>query len=147
MLLHGHQGWSAAVQRERYTRSMICAECGSEFREGFTRCRACDVDLVEPAAIEPAAELIKVYESGNAALIPLFESLLDSAEIEYMTKGEGIQDLFGWGRFGTNLNYVIGPVEFYVRAEDAEEATRIAESLGEEIASVEDDPERHALDQ
>ncbi|HET7435551.1 MAG TPA: hypothetical protein VFN10_12660 [Thermoanaerobaculia bacterium] len=28
---------------------MICPSCESEFREGFTHCRSCDVDLVEPS--------------------------------------------------------------------------------------------------
>jgi len=70
------------------------------------------------------------------------ESLLANAGIDYMTKGEGIQDLFGWGRFGTNLNYVIGPVEFYVREDDAAEAEAIAESLAAPATTApEDTPE------
>ena len=108
---------------------MICPECGSEYRDGYVRCRACDVDLVEPRAAEPEIPLVKVYETGNAALIPLFESLLDDAGIEYMAKSEGIQDLFGWGRFGSNMNYLIGPVEFFVREDAAAEALAIAETL------------------
>ena len=79
--------------------------------------------------MEPDVALVKVYETGNAAIVPVFESLLADAGLEFMTKGEGIQDLFGWGRFGTNLNYVIGPVEFYVREDDADEAGEIARSL------------------
>ena len=101
---------------------MICPDCGSEYREGFVRCRACDVDLIEPPPAEPDVELVKIYECGNAALVPLVESILADAGIEYMTKGEGLQDLFGWGRFGSNMNYVIGPVEFHVRADVADEA-------------------------
>jgi hypothetical protein len=109
---------------------MICPDCGSEYREEFSRCEACDVDLIPPRAAEPELILVKVFETGNAAIIPLFESLLGDAGIEYMSKGEGIQDLFGWGRLGTNLNYVIGPVEFYVREDAATEARAIAETLG-----------------
>jgi hypothetical protein len=110
---------------------MICPECGSEYREGFVRCRACEVDLVEPPPAEPDVELVKVYECGNAALVPLVESILADADIEYMTKGEGLQDLFGWGRFGSNMNYVIGPVEFYVRADAADEARTALEAIRE----------------
>jgi hypothetical protein len=115
---------------------MICPLCGSEYREGFTRCAECETDLVEPATndVEIGDPPVKVYETGNAALIPLLESLLDSAGIEYLAKGEGIQDLFGWGRLGSNLNYVIGPVEFLVRADQADEARAIIETLPTEIA-------------
>ena len=108
---------------------MICPECGSEYRDGYVRCRSCEVDLVAPPSAEPGVALVKVYETGNAALIPLFESLLDDAGIEYMAKGEAIQDLFGWGRFASNMNYVIGPVEFFVREDEVEEARAIAETL------------------
>jgi hypothetical protein len=80
---------------------------------------------------QPDMELVKIYETGNAALIPLVESLLEDAEIEYMTKGEPLQDLFGWGRFGTNVNFVIGPVEFYVRADFEAEARAVLAQLDE----------------
>ena len=113
---------------------MICPECGSEYRDGFTRCTDCEIDLVEPPAPAgelPVSRLVKVYETGNAAVIPVVQSLLADAEIDFMTKGEPIQDLFGWGRFGTNLNYVIGPVYFYVREEDQQEAAAILAGLQE----------------
>jgi hypothetical protein len=108
---------------------MICPGCGSDSREGDVRCSACDTDLAGSLPPEPKLSLVKVYETGNAAIIPVYESLLNDAGIEYMAKGESIQDLFGWGRFGSNLNYVIGPVEFYVRADAADEARQIAETL------------------
>ena len=111
---------------------LTCPSCGSEYREGFTHCASCDVDLVEPLPPrgEPELALVKVYETGNAAIIPLLESLLDDAGIEYMAKGEGIQDLFGWGRLGTNLNFVLGrPVEFFVREDVAAEARAIVDTL------------------
>ncbi|HEY0158323.1 MAG TPA: DUF2007 domain-containing protein, partial [Thermoanaerobaculia bacterium] len=108
---------------------MICPECGSEYREGYVRCSDCETDLVEPPPVEPEVALVKVYETGNAALIPLFESLLGDAGIEYMTKSEGVQDLFGWGRFGAKMSYLVGPVEFFVREEAAAEALAIAETL------------------
>lgn len=121
---------------------MVCPECGSEYREGFTRCGDCDVDLVVPAAPEPETNLVKVWESSSAALIPLYESLLHAANIEFMVRGEAIQDLFGWGRFGTGANYVIGPVEFWVREESGEEARAIADSLesSEELPASEELP-------
>ena len=110
---------------------MICPNCESEYVEGYTRCRECDVDLVErqddPG--EPDLALVKVYEAGNAAVIPMIESLLSSAGIEFMMKSETIQDLFGWGRVGSNLNFAIGPVEFFVREDVADEARALLETL------------------
>ncbi len=118
---------------------MICPECGSEYREGFVHCNSCDVDLVqpEPDPGEPDVKLVKVYETGNAAIIPLFESLLQAANIEFMTKSETIQDMFGMGRIGAT-NQVTGPVEFFVREDASEEARAIADSLSQtEIEGVE----------
>lgn len=108
---------------------MICPECESEYRDGYTRCASCDVDLVEPVPVEPSVALVKVYETGNTALVPLFQSLLNDAGIAFMTKSEGLQDLFGWGRFGSNYNYVTGPVEFYVREDAENEARAIAATI------------------
>ncbi len=106
---------------------MYCPQCGAEYRPGFSRCADCDVDLVTelPRRSDPKLELVKVFETGNAALIPLIESLLHEAEIEFLTKGENLQDLFGIGRVGTGFNTVLGPVQFWVRQEDEEMARRL----------------------
>src|SRR5215212_10340674 len=120
---------------------MICPQCGSEYREGFTRCADCDVELVvppPPPEVEQPVELVKVYETGNAAVIPLVESLLEDAEIEYMTRSEGIQDLFGAGRMGSAYNYIVGPVEFHVREDAADEARTLLATL-ETMADVVDE--------
>lgn len=113
---------------------MICPNCGAEYREGFTRCADCDVDLVPPPPPPPPdershIELVKVWETGNPALIALIESVLDDAGIDYSTSSENLQDLFGLGRFGSNYNYLIGPVKFFVRAEDEDEALKLIEQM------------------
>jgi hypothetical protein len=103
---------------------MICPECGCEYREGFTRCSDCDIDLVEPLAEEPEMQLVRVYEGANPALLPLVESLLNEAEIDFMKRGEPLQDIIAGGRlFGGNL--VVGPVEFWVSTENAEQAREL----------------------
>ena len=98
---------------------MVCPECGSEYRDGYTNCADCAVPLVEPQPEtdpgEPEAELVKVFEGGDAAVLPLVESLLNDAKIEFLVKGEVLQDLFGIGRFGMGTNNTIGPVEIWVR--------------------------------
>lgn len=113
---------------------MICPSCGTEYRHGFTRCGDCDVDLIEPPPPpppddRPQIELLEVFEGGNPAIIPVVESLFDDAGIDYMTSAEGLQDLFGWGRFGGTFNFAIGPIRFFVRREDEEEARAILDGL------------------
>jgi hypothetical protein len=108
---------------------MICPNCDSEYREGYVRCSSCDVDLValtEPPLAEADVALVKIYESGNAALVPLFKSLMADASIEYMVKNDPIHNLFG-----SNLNVAIGPVEFYVREDAVDEAREIVKTLEE----------------
>ena len=80
---------------------------------------------------DPDAELVKVFEGGNAAILPLIESMLQDANIEFMVKGEVLQDLFGIGRFGMGTNNTIGPVEIWVRKEDEAEARELIGMLEE----------------
>ena len=114
---------------------VICPNCNCEYREGFTRCSDCDVDLVEPSDVadtRPEIEIVKVFETGNPALISIVESLLEDADIEYSKSRENLQDLFGWGRLGGTYNYITGPVMFYVRADDEAEARGLIAPLLEE---------------
>ena len=116
---------------------MFCPRCGGEYRAGFTECADCQVTLVkqpvdvDQAPAQPMLELVTVFKSGNPAIVPLAKSVLESAEIRFITKGESVQDLIGWGRFPAGLNFVVGPVEFQVAMEDAEEARRVLEDLHE----------------
>ena len=113
---------------------VFCPKCGYEYRAGFQQCTDCAVPLVVsvPAPPHPHHEevqFVTVFESGDPSLIALAWSLLDSAEIPFMTKGEGVQDLIGWGRMPGSFNVVVGPVEFQVNEEDAEEARTLLEGL------------------
>jgi hypothetical protein len=124
---------------------VICPQCGTEYREGFTHCTNCDVDLIPPPPPpppdeRPAIQLVKVFEGGNPAVIPVVESLFDDAGIEYSTTSENIQDLFAWGRFGGSYNYAIGPIMFYVRAEDESDARALIATLGEAAPINTDEP-------
>lgn len=78
---------------------------------------------------EPDAELVQVFATGDAGLIGLVKSLLEGEEIDFMLKGEGLQDLFGGGRIA-GYNFVVGPAEFWVRTEDAERARTLLAGLG-----------------
>ena len=117
---------------------MICPQCGSEYRDGFTRCGDCDVDLVAEAAYDSRREieLVEVMESGDANEIAVFESMLDDAGIDYSTTTKRLQHLIAGGALG-GYNYAIGPVRFFVRDEDEAEARAIAASLREDQPTVE----------
>lgn len=127
---------------------MFCPQCRAEYREGVSECPDCAVPLVAelPAeeSGEPEARLVKVYTTGEAAMLPVVHSLLDGAGIEYFAKNEEVQDLFGWGRLGTNYSYISGPVEFLVREEDEAAARGVLEELAN--AAPEDAEAPEAVD-
>jgi hypothetical protein len=73
--------------------------------------------------------LVPVFATGEAALIAVAKSLLEAEEIDYFVRGEGLSDLFGYGRI-TTYNFVLGrPPEFMVRKEDAERARELLKDL------------------
>lgn len=122
---------------------MRCPNCGREYAwRGAAACPACNADLVDrPPGPPPApdTELIAVFTSSDAGLIPLARSLLDAEGIEHLVRGENLQDLFGLGRIG-GFNVVVGPAEFLVRAEDAPRARDLLASLAPADGTT-DDPE------
>jgi putative signal transducing protein len=110
---------------------MFCPKCGEEFSWDVMACPTCDVDTVdrlpgpEPT---PDVELVRVLATGDAGLIALAKSLLESETIDYFVRGDGLQDLFGLGRM-TGYSFAMGPAEFLVRAEDADRARELLEGL------------------
>ncbi len=117
---------------------MFCPNCRAEYREGIRRCPECDLELVDTlpdpdAGAEPDAKLVKIFQTGEAAVIPVVESILGGAGIEFLAKGEEVQDLFGFGRLGTNYSFVAGPVEFLVREADAATARELLQALAEPL--------------
>ncbi len=75
------------------------------------------------------SDLVAVFETGDPGLVALAKSLLDSAGIDFATRGDALQDLFGVGRFPGRTNLVTGPVVFQVRLNDAEKARSILRDL------------------
>lgn len=118
---------------------MFCPQCRSEYREGFTRCESCDVPLVAvlaPEAGDPSdRELVTVFETGDPGLLAMAHSILDEAQVPYLTQGEGIQDLFGVGRLGTGFNILTGPVHIQVERESEAEVRQLLDGLEEDAAA------------
>ena len=120
---------------------MFCPQCRSEYREGFTRCDNCNKALVAvlpplPGEGDPShRELVTVFETGDPGLLALAHSILDEAEIPYLTQGEGVQDLFGLGRLGTGFSVLTGPVHLQVEVAQEGEARELLADLEEDAAA------------
>jgi hypothetical protein len=75
--------------------------------------------------------LVTVYETGHEGVVSVIKSVLDEAKIQYLAKGEGVQDLFGVGVVGVGFNPITGPVEFKVMPEDVKYAKELLKGVVE----------------
>ncbi len=78
---------------------MFCPVCKAEYREGFTRCADCDVDLVEALEAEEELEydivddnitFVEILKTSDMGDISLLKSMLDSEDIQYFFKGDSM---------------------------------------------------------
>jgi hypothetical protein len=81
---------------------------------------------------QPDIELVAVFLTGDESKILVAKSLLEAEGIEYLVRGEGIQDLFGWGRLAIGFSNVVGPAEFVVRKDDENRARDLLRDLSDE---------------
>ncbi len=110
--------------------SMFCPKCRSEYRPGFTRCADCDVSLVDELPTGDTGDPLVAFETSDASLIPIVESLLRGAGIPFEMRAAGLQGLFAAGQLG-GFNPVSGPVAFLVAAGDARRARELLARLSE----------------
>lgn len=82
-------------------------------------------------AAEPVdhLELVTVLSTGDPAVLAIAKSILQSAEIEFLVRGEQVQDLLGIGRFPRGLNLVAGAMELQVSVENEPEAREMLSGL------------------
>ena len=69
---------------------MYCPKCGADYVEGITTCSDCGIELtVEPPATPEAVyvEWVTVLADRDYGRTGLAESILQAAEIEYVTEG------------------------------------------------------------
>ncbi|MBX7045060.1 MAG: DUF2007 domain-containing protein [Ignavibacteria bacterium] len=74
---------------------------------------------------------VTVFESGHEGLIALAKSMLDETGIEYVVKGEGVENLLGVGVMGTGFNPVTGAIQIQVLENRADEARELLKDLKE----------------
>lgn len=99
----------------------FCPACRSEYREGFSRCADCDVDLV--AERPPAAPPWKQVFEGDPLKADLVRAALESEGIETIAPDQESPNL-GW-----LAPFAAGALRIYVRDEDVADARRIIGGL------------------
>jgi hypothetical protein len=93
-----------------------------------------------------ASDLVTLYKPANETELSILSSLLENENIHFYVKNSNVQDLFGWGRFGTGYNLVTGPMVLQVEKQYLTEARRIVrEYLSNIKDSSESDPELELL--
>jgi len=123
---------------------MFCPKCGYEYRDGFTRCADCNVELVhEPPAegrsrhihTQPGrldyADFIEVMETPDYSFISFVRSLLDAEGLDTYLLGEHVSSIYPMS-LGMKL---------MVRKDHAEEAMRIIDDVDSKLADPMGDDE------
>ena len=112
-----------------------CSRCGRSIATNHPgdRCSECDEPF--PPEIRrklgdptPDPKLVAVLRTEDAGLVPLAKSMLDEEGIEHLVRGQGLQDPF-YGGLPSGSGYGRGPVEFWVREEDAGRARTLLDGL------------------
>ena len=75
--------------------------------------------------------VVTVFASSNVGDLVMAKMLLEAEGIRFVTEGEGVQDLFGFGRTVGGYNPVTGPAQLRVTPEDAPKALEILRELRE----------------
>jgi hypothetical protein len=79
---------------------MICPNCESEYREGFTRCSECNVDLIDPESangIEDPSnnELTRIFDTQKHDLLIEITMALENHGIPYLAQSGTAFDATG----------------------------------------------------
>lgn len=85
------------------------------------------------------AELVTVFRASSPIESAIAESILRSAGVDFLTRGDYVQDLFGLGRFPRGMNIIVGPIEIQVRSEDAADATALLENVRTGVTGADDE--------
>jgi len=95
---------------------MFCPQCGSGYREGFTRCTECDVDLVarlpeELPEPDHNAEYVAITTVEGQLQLSQIRSFLESNGIPSEVEGESARNIYGITVDGLAAAQVLVPKE------------------------------------
>ncbi|MBI2840841.1 MAG: DUF2007 domain-containing protein [Acidobacteria bacterium] len=86
--------------------------------------------------MSPDRKVVTLCVPRDTAEFAVVQGLLAEAGIEFVSKNVQLQNLVGYGQIG-GLNPVVGPIEIFVAAEDAERAREVlAVPVGSEATDV-----------
>lgn len=108
---------------------MFCPNCRTAYREGFTVCADCNIDLVHALPKEPEpefAEFRDVLATYSPADVAFIKSLLESEGIQYFFKGE----------HSMNVRPLADPVRLMIRIDQVREAVELLENVELSIAGI-----------
>ncbi len=101
---------------------MFCPNCRAEYREGFTVCADCNIDLVDALPKEKKPEFIdfkEVLTTYNPGDVAFIKSLLESEGIQYFFKGESFM----------YVQPLADPVRLMIRTDQVEEAVELLKNV------------------
>ena len=108
---------------------MFCPKCHAEYRDGFTTCDECTVELVESLPSPPEVdfadyeELLATYNQGDIVTV---KSILEKEGIPYFIKGE----MF------TGMGAFIDPARVMVIKGEVDQARRLIQDLDLAYAGI-----------
>jgi len=101
---------------------MICPQCHRRYKWYETTCPDDGATLVEEPNLETPVDLVRVFTTKEAGLLPLAEMALKDAQIEYFVH-HGTPSVPMFTRHATpDLNYPVEGSQIVVRRQDAERA-------------------------
>jgi hypothetical protein len=110
---------------------MFCLNCGAEYRQGFTRCSDCNVELVDASPKElssdsrSAGNLVLLWAGDDLALHGLLLEELKAAGVSYFNRAISNYSLRAFpNRFPVSLAPMMG-FEVSVLSSDAAKAQGI----------------------
>src|ERR1700675_2412729 len=115
---------------------MFCPKCRCEYREGFSECADCHVELIPELAPLPAepksgdfVEYKELLSTYNLADIAFIESVLDSEKIIYFMQNE---------EFNT-LTFSPQPVRVMVNTDQIEKAKQLLKDFQPQYSRLSSD--------
>jgi hypothetical protein len=110
--------------------TLHCPNCGRPIDSPDTACPSCGAALVEAGAPDPDVTLEPVFETVDAAIVPLATMALDQNGIEYSVRAAGTLDALRLPPPGLDLALSDARHELVVRKEDAARARELLADLG-----------------